>query len=84
MPDDMLAELRDDNQRFVTALREAHDVCEEHNDVATTSLLEVYIDEAEKRVWFLYEAGRQGEPSGHYGACPGCGAARSVSEVMRR
>ncbi len=63
--DDMLAELRDDNQRFVTALREAHDVCEEHNDVATTSLLEVYIDEAEKRVWFLYEAGRQGEPSGH-------------------
>jgi starvation-inducible DNA-binding protein len=64
-PDDMLAELRDDNQRFVTALREAHDVCDEHNDVATTSLLEVYIDEAEKRVWFLYEIGRQGEPSGH-------------------
>jgi len=64
-PDDMLAELRDDNQRFVTALREAHDVCDEHNDVATTSLLEVYIDEAEKRVWFLYEAGRRGEPSGH-------------------
>jgi len=64
-PDDMLAELRDDNQRFVGALREAHDVCDEHNDVATASLLEVYIDEAERRVWFLYEAGRQGEPSGH-------------------
>ena len=64
-PDDMLAELRDDNQRFVAAMREAHDVCEEHGDVATTSLLEVYIDESERRVWFLYEAGRQGDPSGH-------------------
>jgi len=64
-PDDMLAELRDDNQRFVTAMREAHDVCEEHNDVATASFLEVYIDETERRVWFLYEAGRRGEPSGH-------------------
>jgi starvation-inducible DNA-binding protein len=47
-PDDMLAELRDDNQRFITAQRETHNVCEEHNDVATTSLLEVFIDEAEK------------------------------------
>ena len=64
-PDDMLAELRDDNQRFVSAMREAHDVCEEHGDVATTSLLEVYIDEMERRVWFLYEAGRQGDPTGH-------------------
>jgi starvation-inducible DNA-binding protein len=64
-PDDMLAELRDDNQRFVTSMREAHDVCDEHGDVATTSLLEVYIDEAEKRVWFLYEATRQGDSSGH-------------------
>jgi starvation-inducible DNA-binding protein len=64
-PDDMLAELRDDNQRFVSAMREAHDVCEEHGDVATTSLLEVYIDETERRVWFLYEAGRQGNPTGH-------------------
>ena len=64
-PDDMLAELRDDNQRFVSARREAHDVCEEHGDVATTSLLEVYIDETERRVWFLYEAGRQGDPTGH-------------------
>ena len=64
-PDDMLAELRDDNQRFVTAMREAHDVCDEHNDVATASLLEVYIDESERRVWFLYEAGRRGDPTGH-------------------
>jgi starvation-inducible DNA-binding protein len=63
-PQDMLAELREDNQRFVAALREAHDVCEEHNDVATASLLEVHIDEAEKRVWFLYEAARRGDPTG--------------------
>ena len=62
-PDDMLAELRDDNQRFITALREAHDVCEEHGDVATASLLEVFIDEAERRVWFLYEAGSQRRPN---------------------
>ena len=58
-PDDMLAELRDDNQRFIAAMREAHDVCEEHNDVATASLLENYIDEAEKRCWFLFEASRR-------------------------
>ncbi len=64
-PDDMLAELRDDNQRVVSSLREAHDLCDEHNDVATASLLEVFIDEAEKRVWFLYEAGRRGDPTGH-------------------
>jgi starvation-inducible DNA-binding protein len=64
-PDDMLAELRDDNQRFIGSMRETHDVCDEYNDVATMSLLEVYIDETEKRVWFLYEAGRKGDPSGH-------------------
>jgi starvation-inducible DNA-binding protein len=60
-PLDMLAELREDNQRLVSRLREAHNVCEEHGDVATTSLIEVWIDEAERRVWFLYEAGRKGE-----------------------
>ena len=64
-PDDMIAELRDDNQRVVTAMREAHDVCDEHNDVATASLLETFIDDAEKRVWFLYEISRHGDPSGH-------------------
>jgi starvation-inducible DNA-binding protein len=46
-------------------VREAHDVCEELNGVATASLLEVFIDEAERRVWFLYETGRQGDPTGH-------------------
>ncbi len=60
----MLAELREDNQRFIAAMREARDLCDEHNDVATTSLLEVHIDEAEKRVWFLYEAARRGDPTG--------------------
>jgi starvation-inducible DNA-binding protein len=59
----MLAELRSDNQDFVRSMRETHDVCDEHNDVATASLLENYIDEAERRVWFLYEAGRRG-PTG--------------------
>ena len=60
-PLDMLAELREDNQRLATSMREAHAVCEEHGDVATASLLEVWIDEAERRVWFLYETSRKGE-----------------------
>ena len=57
-PLDMLAELRDDNKQLVASLREAHDVCDEENDVATASLIEVWIDEAERRVWFLFEATR--------------------------
>jgi starvation-inducible DNA-binding protein len=64
-PDDMLAELREDNQRVIAAMREAHDLCDEHNDVATASLLEPFIDDAERRVWFLYEIGRRGDPTGH-------------------
>ena len=64
-PDDMLAELREDNQRVVASMREAHGLCDEHEDVATASLLETFIDDAEKRVWFLYEAGRRGGPDGH-------------------
>src|SRR5882757_9656090 len=64
-PDDMLAELREDNQRVIASMREAHDLCDEHRDVATASLLENYIDAAEKRVWFLYEIGRRGDPTGH-------------------
>ena len=64
-PQDMLAELREDNQRLVASMREAHDVCDEHNDIATASLLENFIDEAERRVWFLYESSRQGDPTGH-------------------
>jgi starvation-inducible DNA-binding protein len=58
-PEDMLAELRDDNKQLVSLLRETHEVCSEHNDVATTSLLENWIDEAERRTWFLFEMTRQ-------------------------
>jgi starvation-inducible DNA-binding protein len=57
-PMDMLAELRDDNKQLVTRMRETHDLCEEHGDVATASLLEVWMDEAERRTWFLFEASR--------------------------
>jgi starvation-inducible DNA-binding protein len=63
-PLDMLAELRSDNQALITALREAHALCDEENDVATASLIEVWIDQAERRVWFLYETARRGAP-GH-------------------
>lgn len=57
-PKDMLAELRDDNQRLVSLMRAVHAVCDEHSDVATASLIEVWIDETEKRTWFLYEITR--------------------------
>jgi len=57
-PQDMLAELRDDNKRLTASMRETHDLCDEHSDVATASLLENWIDEAERRVWFLFEATR--------------------------
>jgi len=64
-PLDMLAELRDDNQTLAARMRETHDLCDEHRDVATASLLEVWIDEAERRTWFLFEASRRGDPEGH-------------------
>ncbi|MCA0368461.1 MAG: DNA starvation/stationary phase protection protein [Proteobacteria bacterium] len=57
---DMLAELRDDNHDLVNRMREVHDLCDEHNDIATASLIENWVDETEKRVWFLFEAGRRG------------------------
>jgi starvation-inducible DNA-binding protein len=57
-PQDMLAELRDDNKMLAARLREAHNVSEEHRDVATASLIEVWIDETERRTWFLFEASR--------------------------
>ena len=60
-PMDMLAELRDDNKRLVVSLRETHGVCDEHGDVATASLLENWIDEAERRTWFLFEATRRAD-----------------------
>ena len=64
-PEDMLAELREDNQALTSRLREAHSVCDEHNDVATTSLIEVWIDETERRSWFLFEATRRPDSTGH-------------------
>jgi starvation-inducible DNA-binding protein len=57
-PLDMLAELRDDNRQLVENLRETHGLCDEHGDVATASLLENWIDEAERRTWFLFESTR--------------------------
>lgn len=60
-PLDMLAELREDNKALAARLREAHEVCEEHRDIATASLIEIWIDEAERRTWFLFEASRQGD-----------------------
>jgi starvation-inducible DNA-binding protein len=63
-PLDMLAELREDNATLADRMREVHGVCDEHGDVATASLLEVWIDEAERRAWFLFEATRPGESPG--------------------
>ncbi len=59
-PLDMLAELRDDNIQLTAHMREVHELCDEHKDISTASLLEVWIDEAERRIWFLFETGRQG------------------------
>src|SRR6266581_4570990 len=63
-PLDMLAELREDNARLADRMRETHGVCDDHGDVATASLLEVWIDEAERRAWFLFEASRPAESAG--------------------
>ena len=57
-PKDMLAELRDDNKQLTARMREIHDLCDEHGDVASASLLENWIDEAERRTWFLFETTR--------------------------
>ncbi len=64
-PLDMLAELRDDNQTLAARLREAHEVVDEHHDIATASLIEVWVDETERRTWFLFEASRHEGSGGH-------------------
>jgi len=64
-PGDMLAELREDNQALAARLREAHGLCDDNDDVATASLIEVWIDETERRTWFLFEAGRHQDAQGH-------------------
>ena len=60
-PMDMLAELRDDDRQITAAMRETHGLCDEYGDLASASLLENWIDEAERRTWFLYEATRHGD-----------------------
>jgi starvation-inducible DNA-binding protein len=61
-PLDMLAELREDNKQLTAEMRRTHALCDDYKDVATASLLEVWIDEAERRTWFLFEATRRAEP----------------------
>lgn len=62
-PLDMLAELRDDNMQLIMRLREAHQLCDENRDFATASLIEPWIDEAEGRVWFLFESSQRTDSS---------------------
>lgn len=64
-PGDMLAELQEDNKTLAASLRAAHVVCDEHNDIATASLIENWIDETEERTWFLFEANRRSDSTGH-------------------
>ena len=64
-PADMLRELMEDNKSVAAAMRKAHKLADDHEDVATASLLEVFIDEAEKRSWFLFEASRGADRTGH-------------------
>ena len=64
-PLDMLRELMEDNKSLIKNMREAHEIAEKGEDVATTSLLENFIDEAEKRAWFLFEASRDADETGH-------------------
>jgi starvation-inducible DNA-binding protein len=62
---EMLRELMNDNKALIASMREAHEVADKGDDVATTSMLENWIDEAERRTWFLFEASRRGDNSGH-------------------
>lgn len=64
-PRDMLSELMADNKGCAQRMREAHKIADEHEDVATASLLEQFIDDTEKRTWFLFEAARGADRSGH-------------------
>ena len=64
-PYDMLVALMNDNKAMAAAMRKTHDLCDDHKDVGTASLLEVYIDETERRTWFLFEAARGADAGGH-------------------
>jgi starvation-inducible DNA-binding protein len=65
LPGDMLCELMADNKAHAENLRKAHKLVDEHEDIATASLLETYVDDAEKRSWFLFEASRGADRTGH-------------------
>ncbi len=64
-PLDMLAELSDDNKALARCLRQVHELCEQYRDIAAASLIEVWIDETERRTWFLFKASRHGDTTGH-------------------
>jgi len=64
-PLDMLRELIGDNKAFAANLRDAHELCDKHDDIATASLIENWIDQTERRTWFLFEASRGADSSGH-------------------
>jgi starvation-inducible DNA-binding protein len=64
-PLDVLTELMADNGKVAEAMRKAHKICDDNDDVATASILEVYIDETEQRVWFLFESSRSADETGH-------------------
>ena len=64
-PTDMLRELVADNKAMAAAMRKAHGLCDKHEDVGTASLLETFIDATERRTWFLFEASRKPDASGH-------------------
>ena len=64
-PLDMLRELMADNKATITAMREAHKKADQNEDIGTAALLETFIDGAERRNWFLFEASRAADHSGH-------------------
>jgi starvation-inducible DNA-binding protein len=64
-PEDMLAELGEDNKPLAARLREVHSLCDESRDIATASLIEVWVDETELRIWFLFETSRRADSTGH-------------------
>ena len=64
-PADMLSELMEDNKTVIRRMRKAHEIADKHDDVATASILENFIDDAEKRNWFLFEASRGALEGGH-------------------
>ena len=64
-PSDMLAELAEDNRSLAARLREAHELCDDHHDIGTAAMIEVWVDQTERRNWFLFESSRRGDSAGH-------------------